>query len=78
MALIMRPAITLVALLAASMLLHGEQPTGNSAAALQERVAVPKQALAANQSALKQYTWTDVAAKEIQVKVTNSGYAKLQ
>jgi hypothetical protein len=43
----------------------GQAPTG-SAAGTQERVAALKQALAANQAALKQYTWTETT--EISLK----------
>jgi hypothetical protein len=48
-----------------TVLAHGQQPAGGDAAT-QERVAALKQALAANQAALKLYTWTETT--EISLK----------
>jgi hypothetical protein len=66
MPLTMRIPIALCTIvMSVTLLAQGQQPAGGNAA-MQERVAALKQALAANQAALKQYTWTETT--EISLK----------
>src|SRR5262245_26457110 len=66
MAPIMRHAFVALAVLILSLPVAARQtPTGNGGTA-PERVTALKQALAANQAALKQYTWTETT--EISLK----------
>ena len=61
----MRSALLLAVIVIFASFSGAAQPAGGTAAA-QERVAALKQALAANQAALKQYTWTETT--EISLK----------
>jgi hypothetical protein len=63
---IMRIALPIVVtVMSVCMPAVAQQPAGGEGGA-QERVAALKQALAANQAALKQYTWTETT--EISLK----------